>query len=86
MVSNNALSYGSYYWCVLRAKESSSHVMLWADELIVDASGALLCVGHLKDGSKQVQSAFAAGHWRAFYAASVVDGSPIAAELWNEEE
>ena len=60
---------------------------LTADTAQVDANGTLLFTGHsAKDRSKTfLVLAFAAGHWNAFYAASVLDGSAIAVDHWEGE-
>ncbi|HEV8714710.1 MAG TPA: hypothetical protein VGX03_18005, partial [Candidatus Binatia bacterium] len=71
-----------FYWCVgtteqgQNGKPVEAHVM--ADNIQITAGSALV----LLRGDKTVNLAFAPGAWQFVYAASVLDGSPIAVEHW----
>lgn len=75
MVSPN--QYGARYWCVCRDDE---RIYIHADEVSVCPDGTLVL-----RNAKHVCAAFAQGMWGAVYAASLIDGRPVAAEHWPSE-
>jgi|SRR5689334_9788269 hypothetical protein len=77
--------YGTYFWCVRISKEEEVYVHADVAEVL---NGTLLFARkrkNTKTGRDEMQFnlAFASGHWEAFYAASVVDGGPIAVAHWR---
>ena len=76
--------YGTYYWCVRISKDEEAYVHADFAEVL---NGTLFFARKRKNKETgkdeiQVNLAFAHGHWESFYAASVVDGCPIAVEHW----
>ena len=74
--------YGTHYWCVTGDGEP---VLLYADRLEVTAAGALIAWGgYRKEGThaerEQQLWGAAPGQWKAFFAASLLDGRPVAIE------
>jgi hypothetical protein len=74
--------YGAHYWCVTADGEP---VRLYADRMEVTGSGALVAWGgYRKEGvhaeREQPLWAAAPGQWKAFFAASLLDGRPVAIE------
>ena len=73
--------YGGLYWCarvmVAYAQDGEIHVV--ADQVKVDNSGTLLFLRN--DGL--VNLALAPGTWWAVFAASPLDGKPVAVERWT---
>jgi hypothetical protein len=76
--------YGTYYWCVRISKDE--HAYVHAD--LAEVLNGTLCFGRKRKNKETgreeilVNLAFAPGHWECFYAASGVDGGPIAVECW----
>ncbi len=85
-VNEESRRYGEFYWCVALADEPTTEVYLHADAVEVTASGSLLCKrwARVNDDERieQVMVAFAAGEWRFFYAASVLDGAAVSVAHW----
>lgn len=90
--------YGRFYWCVELAGKGRTEVFFHADRVEVTPHGDLVAWGGgrpmRKDNPRLVDYdsppanvyqvvAFAAGSWRHFYAASIMDGGPIAVEHWK---
>jgi hypothetical protein len=73
--------YGKHYWCVKSDESKNGEIYVMADTVTVTPTGDLVCVG--KDGLPML--ALAAGHWRAFFAASLIDGAAVAVEHWLGE-
>jgi hypothetical protein len=79
-----AAMYGRYSWSVGLSDGREVHVML--DEIEVLDSGALRCAGALREHpgdpvptyDPETTLLLAAGAWTHAYAASLIDGSPIA--------
>lgn len=77
-------NYGNYYWCIrLNEKEE---VYAFAD-IVNNVNGTLLLLRDEKDektgeSKVTVNLAFAPGHWERIYAASLIDGGPVAVEHW----
>lgn len=74
--------YGTHYWCVTGDGEP---IRLYADRLEVTGGGALVAWGgYRKEGAhaerEQQLWAAAPGQWRAFFAASLLDGRAVAIE------
>jgi len=84
---SNPIDYGNYYWCIrLNEKEE---VYAYADS-INNVNGTLLLLREKKEEAASeskitVNIALAPGHWQNIYAASLMDGSPIAVEHWIKD-
>jgi hypothetical protein len=82
LIMSSANDYGEHYWCVTGDGES---VFVYADRIEVTACGALTAWGgYRKEGAhvgreQQLWSA-APGQWKTFFAASLIDGRPVAVE------
>ncbi len=74
-------AHGRHYWCVRTDISQSGEVYLLADSVEV-RDGALILIG---SNENRVNMAFAPGHWNAVFAASIIDGSPLAVEHWADE-
>lgn len=73
-----AARYGRYCWRVeTDFPQENTATFLMADEVRVDATGALVCTGHSGD-DPLLLAVFGPGQWRACFAASLFGGSPIA--------
>ena len=68
--------YGERYWCVRTRQATDGELYFHADTVDVTPSGALDARG--KRGHTVVL--LAAGQWQAVFAASVIDGRPVAVE------
>lgn len=84
--------YGEYYWCVKvpNTVAKSGEIYLYADDVeFCEGAVTFYRFYHKKidqpDQPNQVNLMLPAGAWYAVYAASVVDGSPVAVEHWAEE-
>jgi hypothetical protein len=80
-MANGPEKYGRFYWCVKTDLSEDGEIFLYADNAVVNRTGDLLFFRDLEPSN----ACFAKGHWKAFYAASVMDGSPIAVEHWKGE-
>jgi len=87
-MSKTASEYGGSYWRievtgVAYAQEGSLYV--YADDIRVDETGALIAIGHSRKRNAENQPeeiekilcVIAPGYWVAFYAAAITDGDPI---------
>lgn len=79
---SSANEYGVHYWCVTG---DSQPVHLYADRIEVTACGGLVAWGgYRKEGGhaerEQQLWAAAPGHWKTFFAASLIDGRAVALE------
>ena len=79
---STANEYGAHYWCVTGDGES---VRLYADRIEVTTCGALVAWGGYRkeDGHPEREQqlwAAAPGQWKTFFAASLIDGRPVAVE------
>ena len=79
---SSANEYGAHYWCVTGDGEP---VLLYADRIEVTACGALVAWGgYRREGGhaerEQQLWAAAPSHWKAFFAASLLDGRAVALE------
>ena|SRR5271163_5318483 len=85
--------YGSSYWCIKSPASEDGDVYVKADRLEVTGAGALIAWGGARKSYDAAPTAdqqepvllFAAGHWTAAYAASILDGSAVAVEHWKGE-
>ncbi|WP_298827053.1 hypothetical protein [uncultured Piscinibacter sp.] len=80
---STASDYGTHYWC---ATGDSDSVRVYADRMEVTSSGALVAWGgYRKEGGhverEQQLWGAAPGQWRAFFAASLLDGRAVAIEV-----
>jgi hypothetical protein len=88
-----AAEYGEWYFCVKSDLSENGEIYLHADSAHVDSNGALIfrSAGRRREGRKaskkavKLNIAFARGSWKAVYAASVMDNSPICVEHWKVE-
>lgn len=71
--------YGERYWAI--GLPDGTRIYLFADRIDVTPSGALLA---FREGSvvSDVNVAFPPGAWQYVYAASMLDGGPVAASDW----
>jgi hypothetical protein len=88
--------YGNFYWCVglkttAPGKKAKAEVYAYADRVEVTPVGALVLwrTTRLGDDQKrealptpEVNMAFAPGQWEFVHAASLIDGSAVAASSW----
>jgi hypothetical protein len=80
-------NYGRYYWCIKVPQKVSKSGEIYgcADEVEVTATGVLL-LWQVRDGEpRRINLAFAPSQWNLIYAASCVDGSPVAVDHWVGE-
>ena len=79
--------YGELYWCVKvpNTVSPSGEIYVMADRVVVDATGALMCLRDREDGLTQPNLILAPRKWTALYAASCIDGSAVAVEHWQGE-
>lgn len=90
----NSKNYGKSYW--IADLTGGGYITLYADRPAVNA-GCLEFWGRFypdKDGSPDWDNprgdeylllGLPAGRWSAFYAASVIDGAPVAVDRWIEK-
>lgn len=74
--------YGAHYWCITG---DGAPVFLYADRIEVTTCGALVAWGgyrrqNSRPDREQPLWAAAPGTWKSFYAASLIDGHPVALE------
>jgi hypothetical protein len=79
---SSANEYGAHYWCVTG---EDAPVFLYADRIEVLACGALVAWGgYRREGGhperEQALWAAAPGTWKSVFAASLIDGHPVALE------
>lgn len=74
--------YGRWYWCIKTDLSKDGEIYVMADETQVTSNGTLVMK---RTDPPQPNLVIAAGHWTSFYAASVLDGSAVAVELWKGE-
>lgn len=79
---SSANEYGAHYWCVTG---DGDPIFLYADRFEVTACGALVAWGeYRREGGhaehQQQLWASAPGHWKTFFAASLIDRRAVAVE------
>ncbi|MFD8520931.1 hypothetical protein ACFV2D_13070 [Streptomyces capillispiralis] len=74
-------NHGRYYWCIQLDDEKGTEVYANADKANFLPDGTLQLV-QVKGAEEETNLAFASGHWRFVYAASVMDGSAVAVHRW----
>lgn len=85
--SDRLARYGKYRWCVKTELEpAEGEIYLMADSMEVVASGALVFRCGKLEGFSGITLAIPSGEWSSAYAASCVDGSPVAVERWTGEK
>lgn len=82
LTMSSANDYGEHYWCV---SGDTGSVFVYADRIEITACGALTAWGgYRKEGARLTREqqlwAAAPGQWKTFFAASLVDGRPVAVE------
>lgn len=70
---------GKFYWHVHCPE---NRIYLRADRVEV-VEGCLLFYCSTDDGQELIYLALAPGKWEHFYAASMLDGSPVCVDSWN---
>lgn len=75
----DTLAHGKYYWCVKTNLSKDGTIYLMADWVEISGNGDLV---FLRSGGK-VNLAIASGSWRAYFPASMIDGSAVAVEHWR---
>jgi hypothetical protein len=80
---SSASDYGAHYWCVTGDGEP---VFVYADRVEITSCGALIAWGGYRTEGGHVEHeqqlwVAAPGHWKACFAASLIDGRPVAVEL-----
>jgi len=83
MAGDDRSKYGRFYFCV--QMESGEEVRFHADVLLVEPCGALAGYADRDDG-RRLMFAAGAGAWKAAFAASVLDGGPVAVEHWDHPD
>ncbi|HXD07125.1 MAG TPA: hypothetical protein VN680_13805 [Burkholderiaceae bacterium] len=79
---SSANDYGAHYWCVAG---DGDPVFIYADRVEITPCGALIAWGGYRKEGNHVQReqqlwAAAPGHWKSLFAASLIDGRPVAVE------
>jgi len=77
-MGEHADKYGKYYWGVVRPY--GKDIMLYADEVRIGPGGTLILSQRRKDDPEAANLIIAAGQWEACYAASTLDGAPVAVD------
>lgn len=80
----SAVDYGDRYWCVKTPLSEDGDVYVHADNVCLTDRGDLL-FQHVRGDVVETTIAFASGEWRAYYAASCLDGAAVAVEHWKGE-
>lgn len=76
---------GNFYWCVKAQgcpPGTEIEVFLHADSVEIGSNGELIFTK--ADSTYGPHTVFAAGVWRCFYAARILDGEPVAVSSWSE--
>jgi hypothetical protein len=83
--SSGTDKYGGFYWCIKTKLSKSGEIYVMADEARILEDGSLSMIRINKDKPPSINLAVAPGHWTACYAASMIDGAPVAVEHWEGE-
>jgi len=75
--------YGKYYWCVKTHLSESGEIYANADEALVTETGDLVL--RRTGDNEHTTLILAQGEWKACFAASVMDGTPVAVDHWEGE-
>lgn len=80
-------TYGSRYYCIKVTKDvsKSGEIYAYADEIKTNGDGSLALWTQREGKESFVNLLIASGKWRAFYAASCLDGSAVSVEHWQGE-
>jgi hypothetical protein len=82
----SAGKYGKSYYCIKTKLSKSGEIFVLADTARILPDGSLQFTR--AKGAEEppiVNLAIAPGHWTACYAASIIDGTPVAVEHWEGE-
>ena len=84
----STIDFGSRYFVaeVHRSVSADGFISIMADGIEVSASGDLIFKCHGKDGSELVGLVLARSQWTTCFAASMIDGQPVAVEQWAQGE
>jgi hypothetical protein len=79
---SSANEYGDHYWCVTG---DGKPVFVYADRLEITPCGGLVAWGGYRKEAARLEHeqqvwAAAPGQWKSFFAASLIDGRPVALE------
>ena len=82
LIMSSANDYGAHYWCVVG---DGGSVFVYADRIEITACGALIAWGGYRREGAHVEReqhlwGAAPGQWKTFFAASLIDGRPVAVE------
>jgi hypothetical protein len=72
----SASDYGQFYYGL--ELQSGTVVMLFADEVLITENGSLQFFQQMKGNQTRTLAAYTASEWKSLWAASVMDGSPVA--------
>jgi hypothetical protein len=75
--ATGAAKHGQYFYGV--ELQNRTVVMFYADRVAIEPSG-VLCAYRKRDEGMQITLAWLPGQWLHFWAASVLDGQPIAVD------
>lgn len=78
------LKYGKCYWCVKTHLSKSGEIRLLADKVEILDEGTLVFYQD-KEGALNLMLSLSSGRWSAVYAASMIDGHPVAVDHWEGE-
>jgi hypothetical protein len=84
-------NYGRTYWCVKTNLSKDGEIYVHADRLEMREGTLFFFGSHRREesdrppGPEGILLMIAAGHWRAVYAASGIDGSAVAVQHWEGE-
>lgn len=82
----NAINYGTFYWGIYTKETEGDCIYLYADTVNVAPDGSLVFTSQSeKNPEKQTRFIVASGKWTIVFAASMMDGSPVAVDHWKEQ-
>ena len=84
-MSKNTAKYGNYYFCVKTNLSSDGEIYLTADSVEITQSGGLIFYQESEEKGKSPNMGFSASNWKSFYAASWLDGHPVAVDHWGDK-
>ena len=84
MATSTANEYGRFYFCVKTRVSKNGEIYVFADGVSIEPGGELV-LWRSTDHGKYPNLSLAKGHWSAVFAASLIDGHPVAVEHWKGE-
>jgi len=80
---NGPEQYGRHYWCIKTKLSKSGEIFVHADDVRILPDGTLSLI-RIRDGQPPaINLVLAPGNWNSCYAASAMDGAPLAIEFWE---